>query len=71
MADPESEQQMFLATLRRMNAETEKFVSEQRKLAAEADKFGRERLTLVISSTAALTLAVAAVGGLFIKWIGG
>jgi hypothetical protein len=74
----DDEREDFSAKIRRMNAETEKFVAEQRKLIAEesklrreADKFGREKLTLVISSTAGLTLAAAAVGGLIVKLLGG
>jgi RNA binding exosome subunit len=67
----------FRIDIARKVAETEKFVAEQRKLIAEerklhaeADKFGRERLTLVVSSTAAATLGIAAVGGLIVKLLG-
>jgi len=59
-----------LAETRKLMAESDKFVAEQRKLIAEADKFTRERLTLVISATAAATLAIAAVGGIITKFLG-
>ncbi|GBQ89283.1 hypothetical protein AA13595_2602 [Gluconacetobacter johannae DSM 13595] len=36
MTAVDMEHEQFIATIRRMNAETEKFVAEQRKLIAEA-----------------------------------
>jgi hypothetical protein len=59
-----------IAETRKLMAESDKFVCEQRKLIAESDKFTRERLTLVISATAAATLAIAAIGGVITKLVG-
>ncbi len=43
---PEAEHLQFIATLRRMNAESDKFVAEQRKLIAESEKFAVEQRKL-------------------------
>ncbi len=57
----------LLATLRRMNAETETFIAEQRKLSAEQQKLHTEGLKLERDR---LLAPLIAVGGLFIGGMG-
>ena len=77
MSDTNIDLQEQVARIRRMQEESDKFAAEQRKLIAEqyklmaeGAKFRREPWIALLTGSAALLAAGAAIGGLLVKVYG-